>query len=272
MNSIEELSYYFGVGQEKETSKLFENERCPEDNNLLNKFQKDVDMKKYFIEIITKKGFLTEDISDFKIAEIGGGVCSTGAAFAQKCDAVISFELEKVHCLYAKRCKEYFHIHNLGIFYGSIIDVENNMVFCVRDNSADLVVSHMGMFRFTVLDTLEKVSSILKHNGKFICIYPRFWTDHSRLNTIDEELQNRAVKKNSNWEKFKSEFEMKIRELELKLEYNDILEGYCTIPIGGDVILGSNIASSSNEYFENPIKGITFGKTLITCNTLICSK
>lgn len=44
------------------------------------------------------------------------------------------------------------------------------------------------------------------------------------------------------------------------------------MPIGGDIIIESNIASSRKEYSNNPINGLAFGKTLITCNTLICHK
>lgn len=272
MTALESLFIDLGIDPEMEISKLYAGEACPEDNSLIDKFQRDVNIRKEFIELLMEKGFLQKDLSNFNALEIGGGVCSTGAAFADKCSAVISLELEKVHCLYAKKCKEHFRIKNLGIFHGSITDVEDNTVYTIMDNSMDLAISHMGMFRYTVIDTLEKISTILKQNGKLICVYPRFWTDSDGLNDIDNELLNRATAKNSNWENFKKEFEDKLMELGFKIEHNGILEGYSVIPIGGDVILGSNIASSRKEYSENPIAGIAFGKTLITCNTLICSK
>lgn len=272
MNKMESVCLKLGINPEKEISKLFMNEICPEDKKLIDKFLMDVGRRKEFINLLMEKEFLQSDLSNLSVVEIGGGVCSTGAAFADKCSAVISLELEKVHCLYAKECKEHFNIDNLGIFYGCLTNVKNNEIYTIKDNSTDLVISHMGMFKYTVVETLEKINRILNRNGRLICVYPRFWTDLSNLNDIDRRLLNRAIVKNNNWEGFKKEIKDKLMKLRLKTEYNGILDGYSTIPIGGDVILGSNIASSWEEYSQNPIEDIVFGKTLISCNTLICSK
>jgi hypothetical protein len=272
MKALENLFLNLGIDSEKEISKLFRDEICPEDSNLIDKFQRDVNKRKELIKLLMENDFVQKNISEFNVFEVGGGVCSTGAAFADKCNAVISLELEKVHCLYAKRCKEYFQIDNLGIFHGGLTEVDDNDKYFVEENTIDLVISHMGMFRYTVLDTLEKISSMLRHRGKFICVYPRFWTDSDEINDIDKELLNRAVLKNIDWRRFKEQFEDKLSVLGFQVEYNNILDKYRDIPIGGDVILGSKIVSSREEYIKNPIEGITFGKTLITCNTLICSK
>lgn len=270
MSKLEKLCLKLGINPEREVSKLYRNEFGPEDKNLFENFQSQLNRRKKLIDLLNDKKFLCQDLSEVNAVEIGAGICSTGGALAEKCNTVISLELEKVHCLYGKRCREFFNIENLGIFHGSMTKIDGNEVYEIKEDSIDLVISHMGMFRYTIIETLEKVSGILKADGKFICVYPRFWTDSDNLNEIDRELLKRALLKNPSWDTFKGEFESKLVELGLRIEYNNILDGYNVIPMGGDVILGSNIASSREEYSQNPIEGMAFGRTLITCNTLVC--
>lgn len=269
---LKEKLGFLGINPNEEISQLLREDSYPVQYNPINDFGKSVQERNNFINLLKKKGFLKENLSQINAVELGGGVCSTGAAFAAQCKSVISFELEKVHCLYAKRCKEHFNIDNLGVLYGSISEVDGHCNYRINDNSVDLVISHMGMFRFTVLETLNMISKLLKQEGKFIFVYPRFWTHSDKLNKVDKQLLIRAQEKNSNWIKFNKQFENELERNGFIVEHEGLLEGYTHIPIGGDVILGSKIASSKDEYDSNPIEGIVFGKTLITCNTLICSK
>lgn len=272
MNSMEKFLKEIGMNKNEEISQSLKGMDYPEAYNPINDFEKEVIERSKFIDNLIEKGLLQNDISGLNVLEIGGGICVTGAAFAKKSNAVISFELEKVHCLYAKRCKEHFNIPNLAVYLGSIIDIENNKHYEVNSNSVDILVSYSGMFRYTILDTLNVLHKTLKPNGKFICVYPRFWTNFDELKSIDKELLNRAISKNPDWNEFENKLKGKLRDLNFKIEHEGILKDHEMMPIGGDVIIGSNIASTREEYTNNPIKEITFGKTLITCNTLICHK
>lgn len=272
MNSMEKFLKELGINPSEEISQLLKGIDYPEEYNPINDFEKKVIERSKFINSLTEKGFLQNSTSGFNVLEIGGGICATGAAFAKKCNAVISFELEKIHCLYAKRSKEHFNISNLAVYLGSIIDIKGNNKYLINSNSIDLVISYSGMFRYTMLDTLDTINKTLKSNGKFICVYPRFWTNSDELKNIDKELLNRAIYKNTDWGELENKLMNKLRNLNFKIEHEGILESHEMMPIGGDVIIGSNIASTREEYINNPIKDITFGKTLITCNTLICRK
>ena len=271
MNKYEVLLEELGINRKEEISNLLKNESYPEGYNPIPKFEKEMNRKTELIRLLKKKGFIENDLSKNNVVEIGGGTCSTGAAFAREANAVISFELEKVHCLYAKRCKEHFEIDNLGVLMGSIMDIAGHKLYSVKENVADTVVSHQGMFRYTILEMLDGITKLLRPGGEFIFLYPRFWTDPDQLNPTDTKLLNRALDNNSEWWDFNKEFEKELEKQDLKVEFKGVLEGYPTIPIGGDVILGSRIASSKEDYFSNPIDGISFGKTPITCNTVICT-
>ncbi len=272
MDSMELFLKELGMNPNEEISQILNSTDYPKKYNPIDDFNKNVIERKKFIDSLVEKGFLQKDISDFNVLEIGGGTCSTGAAFASKCNAVISFELEKVHCLYAKMCKEHFNISNLAVYLGSIIEIEGNKHYSINNNSIDTVISYSGMFRFTILDTLDTIHKVLKDNGKFICVYPRFWTNSKEINNSDKELLNRAIYKNRDWDKFGEELKEKLKRLNFIIEHEGILENNDVMSIGGDVIIGSNIVSTREEYIEKPIEGLVFGKTLITCNTLICRK
>lgn len=272
ISSMESFFKKLGMNQNEEISQLLKGIDYPKEYNPINDFERKVIERSKFIDNLTEKGLLQKDISGFNVLEIGGGICATGAAFAKRSNAVISFELEKVHCLYAKRCKEHFNISNLAIYLGSIIDIKGNNHYLINSNSIDLVISYSGMFRDTMLDTLDTINKILKSDGKFICVYPRFWTNPDELKNIDNELLNRVISKRTDWNEFENKLKDKLRDLNFKIEHEGILESHEMMPIGGDVIIGSNIASTREEYTNHPIKDITFGKTLITCNTLICRK
>ena len=268
------MNYLSGLGLEpkEEISERLKNERYPEEYNPIMDFSKKLNSRRDFINTVMEKDLLRRDISDINVVEIGGGICSTGAAFAEKCSNVVAFELEEIHCLYAKRCKEYYNIDNLAVFQGSILNMEGEKCYSIKDSSIDLVVSYMGMYKFTIMDSLEIIHSMLKTKGEFICVYPRFWTEDTGLNDIDHKLLSRALANNEGWHEFGKELSKKLKDLGFKVEYNGILEKQDETPIGGDIIIGSKIASSPEEYFNNPIEGIIFGKTPITCNTLVCRK
>ena len=272
MESIKTLLEGFGINPNEEVSQLLKGVDYPKNYNPIHDFDKGIMERSEFIHSLIQKGFLQNDLSNSNVLEIGGGICSTGAAFAHKCNIVISFELEKVHCLYAKRCKEYFNLQNLAVYLGSIIDIEGNKHYSIKNNSVDIVISYLGMFRFTILDSLETIYRTLKPNGQFICVYPRFWTDSTKINSVDKQLLIRALSKNQHWNEFDNRLKEKLSNLDFVIEHEGLLENHKMTPIGGDVILGSDIASTREEYLSNPIEGIIFGKTLITCNTLICRK
>lgn len=272
MNIIDSVLEIMDIDKNKEISMLFKNSNYPSEYNPVEDFHKEVIEFNGFIEKLIEKQFLPRDISNFNVLEIGGGVCSKGAAFAKKCNAVVSFELEAVHCLYAKRCKEYFNISNLAVYLGSITNLMGNKHYSVKENSVDMVISYSGMFRDTILDTLDEIHKVLKPGGKFICVYPRFWTNSTGINSTDKELLNRGLLKNENWSCFETELKEKLKNLNFKVEHEGMLENHETMTIGGDVIIGSNIATTREEYVKAPIDGLVFGKTLITCNTLICEK
>ncbi len=272
MDLIKSLLEEFGMNPNEEISQSLKGIDYPKDYNPIEDFDKKIIERSKFINNLIQKGFLQNNISNFNVLEIGGGICSTAAAFANKCNTVISFELEKVHCLYAKRCKEYFNIQNLAIYLGSIIDIEGNKHYSIKSNSVDIVISYLGMFRFTILDSLDPIHETLKPNGKFICVYPRFWTNSTEINSTDKELLSRALSKNQDWNEFENKLKEKLSNLNFEIEHEGVFENQEMIPIGGDVIIGSNIASTREEYLNNPIEEIVFGKTLITCNTLICRK
>lgn len=272
VNKLENIVCNYGINPNEEVSQLFRDECYPESYDPTEKFRDERKARNDFIHILMEKKLIDHDISNFNVVEIGGGTCCTGAAFADRCNTVISFELEKVHCLYAKKCREHFNIGNLGIFYGSISDAYDHVRYSMNPDTADLFVSHMGMFKFTVFETMERAVRILRKTGTFVCVYPRFWTHSDGLNDADGKLLKRALDRNTDWGKFFGQLKDKLDDLGFKIEHNDILNEYNQIPIGGDVILGSNIASGKEEYFNNPIEGIAFGKTLITCNTLVCTK
>lgn len=272
MHSIKSILEELGLDPKKEISESLKGVDYPKDYDPINDFHKEIIEKSKFINNLIQNGFLEDDISKFNVLEIGGGICSTAAAFANKCNTVISFELEKVHCLYAKRCKEHFNIENLAVYLGSITDIEGNEHYTIKNNSVDIIISYSGMFRYTVLDSLNIIHKMLKPNGKFICVYPRFWTNSTEINSIDKKLLTRALSKNENWNEFQDKFKEKLKNLNFVIEHHGVLKNQEMMPIGGDIIIGSNIASSRKEYSNNPINGLTFGKTLITCNTLICHK
>lgn len=271
MKTFEKTLQILGIDSKLEISNLLNNDNYPEYYNPINDFEKSVKNRSELIKLLKRKNFLEQDNSNFNVLEIGGGICSTGAAFAEEYNSVISFELEKIHCLYAKRCKEHFDIENLGVLYGSISKIEESQLFKINDNSVDLVISHMGMFKDTILSTLTTISKLLKSDGKLILIYPRFWTNSNNLNEVDIRLLERTYEKTSDCNIFYNDLLGKLEE-DFIIKYSDILEEYNSIPIGGDVILGSQICSNKEEYFDNPIEGITFGKTLITINTILCVK
>lgn len=272
MKSIKTLLEDFGLNPNEEISQLLKDADYPKDYNPIVDFDKERIERSEFINNLIQKGFMQNDILNYNVLEIGGGICSTGAAFARKCNAVISFELEKVHCLYAKRCKEHFNIPNLAVYLGSIIDIEGNKHYSIKINSVDLVISYFGMFRFTILNSLSTIYETLKPNGQFICVYPRFWTNTTKINSTDKELLIRALAKNQHWNEFNIRLKEKLSNLNFLIEHEGLLENHEMTPIGGDVIIGSDIASTRGEYLNNPIEGIIFEKTLITCNTLICRK
>lgn len=272
MIMIESVLETMRINKNEEISILLKNSKYPSEYNPVEDFRKEATEFTEFIENLMKKEFLPKDISNFNVLEIGGGVCSKGAAFAKKCNAVVSFELEEVHCLYAKRCKEHFNITNLAVYLGSITKIMGHKHYSIKENSVDVVISYSGMFRDTILDTLEEIHKALKPGGKFICVYPRFWTNSTAINSIDKELLKRAISRNENWTYFQKELNEKLKALNFKVEHEGILENHETMPIGGDVIIGSNIAATREEYVKAPIEGLAFGKTLITCNTLICEK
>lgn len=272
MDPMELFLKELGMNPNEEISQSLKGMDYPKEYNPIDDFNKKVIERSKFIDNLVLKGFLQNDISSFNVLEIGGGICSTGAAFASKCNAVISFELEKIHCLYAKKCKEHFNIPNLAVYLGSIIDIKGNKHYSINNNLIDIVISYSGMFRFTILDTLDAIHKALKVNGKFICVYPRFWTNSTEINSSDNELLNRVICKNQDWDEFEEKLKEKLKNLNFIIEHEGILENNRVTPIGGDVIIGSNIASTREEYVEKPIEGIVFGKTLITCNTLICRK
>ncbi len=272
MKLIKPLLEELGMNPNEEISQLLKGIDYPKDYNPIDDFNKKTIERSKFINNLIQKGFLQNAISNFNVLEIGGGICCTGAAFAHECNTVISFELEKVHCLYAKRCKEHFNIQNLAVYLGSIIDIEGNKHYSIKNNSVDIVISYLGMFRFTILDSLDTIHKTLKSNGQFICVYPRFWTNSTEINSTDKELLVRALSKNQSWNEFDNKLKEKLSNLNFVIEHEGLLESFETTPIGGDVIIGSDIASTRKEYLNNPIKEIVFGKTLITCNTLICRK
>lgn len=272
MSMIDSVLETMGINKSEEISTLLKDSKYHSEYNPVEDFHKEVIGFNEFIENLIEKEFLPKDISNFNVLEIGGGVCSKGAAFAKKCNAVVSFELEEVHCLYAKRCKEHFNISNLAVYLGSITNIAGHNHYSINENSVDMVISYSGMFRDTILDTLDEIHKALKPGGKFICVYPRFWTSSTDIKPIDKELLNRASLKNENWSGFEKELEEKLKNLDFKVEHEGILENHETMPIGGDVVIGSNIASTREQYGKAPIDGLAFGKTLITCNTLICEK
>lgn len=272
MNTSNNILKEFGLNTVDEISQALRGLDCPQEYNPIVDFSIKRNERIEWIESLTQMGFLQSDISNYKVLEIGGGLCHTAAAFADKSKSVVSFELEEVHCLYAKKCKEHFDIHNLAIFMGSIIGIQDSNYYPINHNSVDLVISYLGMFKSTVIESLETISKMLISNGKFIFVYPRFWTNDSDLQALDQELLNRAMSKNQDWLAFEKLLKENLNQLDFKIEHEAILENHEFAPIGGDVIIGSNIAATREEYMENPIEDLFFGKSLMTCNTLICSK
>lgn len=272
MEYLNEFLNNLGIDPKEEVSEKLRGVGYPQDFNPILSFSRKIDDRGGFIDRLIQERLLGKDMKSFNAAEIGGGLCSTGAAFAKKCKNVLSFELEKTHCLYADRCKKHFGMNNLAILQGSIISVDGQKCYSIKNNSLDLVISYMGMYRYTVLESLEIIHNILKPDGKFIFVYPRFWSDETELNDIDNALLSRAQENNENWKEFRVELSKKLNDLNFAVEYSGILENYKETAIGGDIIVGSNIAKSPAEYFRNPIKGISFGKTLISCNTMVCIK
>lgn len=213
---------------------------------------------------------LDKEISTYFGIEIGGGICCTGAALAKKCKSVVSFELGNVHCLYAKRSKEYFNIDNLGVYCGSISDVKGHKKFDLKEKSVEIFISHMGMFREIIIPTLTEIARVLKKEGKFICVYPRFWTHSTNLNSVYKKLLKRSQINDARWFDFNKQLEKQLEKVNMKIDYSGLLKEYQSVSIGGDVIIGSKISLTKEEYFKNPISGIKFGQSQITCNTLVC--
>jgi len=128
------------------------------------------------------------------------------------------------------------------------------------------------MFRDTIVPSLNKLYEMLKSDGVFILVFPRFWTDCSQLNFTDKKLLDRAFKNDDSWFDFKNILKYNLSNLGFKIIFEGMMDDYSQLPMGGDIIVGSNIATTKDEYYRKPIPNLVFGKTNITCNTLICKK
>ncbi len=54
--------------------------------------------------------------------------------------------------------------------------LEDLTIILIRNSRVDVVISHLGMFKDTLIPTLSKIYNIFKSEGVFILVYPRFWT------------------------------------------------------------------------------------------------